>query len=63
MGTVFLRKFQFVFDEDSRKIGFYRQFQENKEDNNNNGNDNDNNNQNITKTVVIIILIIIKNED
>jgi len=58
LGTVFLRKFQFVFDEDSRKIGFYRQFQENKEDNNN-GNDNDNNNQNITKTVVIIILIII----
>ena len=51
LGTVFLRKFQLVFDEDSRKIGFYRQFHEN--------NNNENINESITKIVVIIFLIII----
>ena len=55
LGTVFLRKFQLVFDEDSRKIGFYRQFQETNEDHNN----NENNNESITKTIVVIFLIII----
>ena len=51
LGTVFLRKFQLVFDEDSRKIGFYRQFHEN--------NNNENINESITKIIVIIFLIII----
>jgi len=55
LGTIFLRKFQLVFDEDSRKIGFYRQFQENNGDNNS----NEKNNETITKTIVIIALIII----
>ena len=56
LGTPFLRKYQFVFNEDSKTIGYYR--------NNIKGNNKDNNLKEINesknnKTTLIIILIVI----
>ena len=55
LGTPFLRKYQFVFNEDSRTIGYYR--------NNNRKNDNNNlkelNKTKKIKTTLIIFLIVI----
>ena len=55
LGTIFLRKFQFIFDEDSKTIGYYRPnvYDNNKE------NLLDVNHSNTIKTIFIIILIII----
>lgn len=60
LGTVFLRKFQFVFDIDSKTIGYYRQPQKDKEENKpKNGDGNNPNNSNIIKIFVISILLVI----
>ena len=66
LGTVFLRKFQLVFNEDLKTIGYYRQpgqyYEEINDDINNgksNGNLNEMNKQSKAKKIFIIILIII----
>ena len=55
LGTVFLRKFQFVFNIDSKTLGYYRQFFENDEENN----DESQSNSNKTQTIIIIALAVI----
>ena len=58
LGTVFLRKFQFVFNADSKTIGYYRPIiQLSEEDNNKNLMDL--NGSRTVKTIIIFILVII----
>ena len=61
LGTVFLRKFQFVFNEESKTIGYYRQPQQDNDDNNSNNKDdlNEGKKTNIIKIMIIIILAVI----
>ena len=58
LGTIFLRKFQFVFDEDLKTIGFYKSNLNLFEDNNQK-NLLDVNNSNIIKSFFIFIFMII----
>ena len=58
LGSVFLRKFQFVFNEDSKTIGYYRYFPQNYEDNNKGSLLDTNGSKNI-KTIFIFIAVII----
>ena len=58
LGSVFLRKFQFVFNHDSKTIGYYRYTPESHEGNNKE-NLLDANKSKIIKTVFIFILVII----
>ena len=58
LGTIFLRKFQFVFDEDSKTIGYYK-YNLNVYDDNNQKNLLDVHGPNTIKTIFIFILIII----
>ena len=56
LGSVFLRKYQFVFNNDLKTIGYYRQVQHYEDDNDNL---KDLNKQKTVKTIIIFILIII----
>jgi hypothetical protein len=56
LGSVFLRKYQFVFNNDLKTIGYYRQVQHYEDDNDNL---KDINKQKTVKTIIIFILIII----
>ena len=58
LGSVFLRKFQFIFNEDSKTIGYYRYFPQNYEDNNKGSLLDTNGSKNI-KTIFIFIAVII----
>ena len=59
IGPIFLRKYQFVFNEDFKTIGFYKYPNDYYEQKNNDTNDNkENNNQNL-KIIFIILLIIV----
>ena len=56
LGTPFLRKYQFVFNEDSKTIGYYRN---NIKENNNDNNLKEKNGIKKNKTTLIIVLIVI----
>ena len=57
LGTIFLRKFQFVFNIDSKTLGYYRPIQQQNESNNKNMMDL--NGSRTFKTIIIFILVII----
>ena len=58
LGTVFLRKFQFVFNIESKTIGYYRQFFKDDEENNDED-DNKDNNSDTTRIIIIVSLAVI----
>ena len=58
LGSVFLRKFQFVFNQDSKTIGYYRYIPKSYEENSKE-NLLDKNNSKMIKSIFIIILVII----
>ena len=61
LGNIFMRKYQFIFNLDTKEIGFYNPKLE-KKSNNNNGNNNikkENKAYKITNIILIAILIII----
>ena len=53
-GTVFLRKFQFVFNDDLKTIGFYKDYSG---DNDNNGIDHPDKNNSDTKKIILIVVL------
>ena len=60
LGTIFLRKFQFVFDENNKVIGMYKYYEgDDKEQKDNDGNNHDNPDSNIMKIVLIVSLSVI----
>ena len=60
LGTIFLRKFQFVFNENSQSIGIYKYYEgDDKDDKDKRGDNPDNDNSNIMKIVLIISLSVI----
>ena len=73
-GSIFLKKYQLIFNQDSKTIGYYKSMNYNPEkdidnmddnndnnDNNNNGNNHniENNNDTITKYIIIGLLLIV----
>ena len=60
LGTIFLRKFQFVFDENNKVIGMYKYYEgDDKEQKDNDGNNPDDPDSNIMKIVLIVSLSVI----
>ena len=60
LGTIFLRKFQFVFNENSQSIGIYKYYEgDDRDDKDKRGDNPDNDNSNIMKIVLIISLSVI----
>ena len=64
LGNIFMRKYQFIFNLDSKEIGFYNPKLEQIIDDNNNNNDNDNknnknNNINNSSNIILYVVIIL----